>query len=100
MKKTNKAIPLKLVPERYVGARPGVLLAHVVYDVKKLRRLNYEDLVEVLFEKTLRLYPFASVDKIIKYVGLDRKVAIIPVWMPLTKGPWITITPEGEKENA
>lgn len=84
--KADKAIPLELVPVKYIDTRQTVLLAHIMYDVEKLRRVSHDELTEILFEKTIKLYPFASVDKIINYLDMARKTALIPVWLHLSPG--------------
>lgn len=88
--KADKAIPLELVAIKRIETRPEIFLAHVMFGVEKLRRVSHSDLTEILFEKTLRLYPFAVVDKCIKYLDAERKTAVIPVWLPLTPTMQIT----------
>lgn len=69
----------------------GMFYAHLWYDVKKLRRIKYDDLVEILFEKTLKLYPFAIVDKNISYLVASRR-AMVPLILPLSPDLRITKT--------
>ena len=73
-----------------------IFLAHVMFGVEKLRRVSHSDLTEILFDKTLKLYPFAVVDKCIKYLDAERKTAVIPVWLPLTPKMQITKIPKGD----
>ena len=94
--RADKAIPLELVPVKRFEKQPDLFLAHVMFDVEKLRRVSHSDLTEILFDKTLKLYPFAVVDKCIKYLDVARKTAIIQVWLPLTPTLQITKIPKGE----
>ena len=94
--KSDKAIPLELVPIKRLETNPEIFLAHVMFGVEKLQRVSHSDLTEILFEKTLKLYPFAVVDKCIKYLDAERKTAVIPVWLPLTPTLQITKIPKGE----
>ena len=64
---------------------PGVYVAQLWYDVRKLRRIKYDDLVEILFEKTLRLYPFAVIDKDISYLVASHRACVL-LHLPLYPG--------------
>ena len=63
----------------------GMLLATIAYDVRKLRRMEDDDLTELLFEKTLKLYPFAIVDKRVSRL-VASGVALMHLWLPLHPG--------------
>ena len=54
----DKIVAKELIPIGYSAHQP----ARIRYDVRKLRRLSDDGLSVLLFEKTLRLYPFAIVD--------------------------------------
>lgn len=70
-------------------AQNGMFYAQLWYDVRKLRRIKYDDLAEILFEKTLQLYPFAIVDKNISYLIASRR-AMVQLILPLYPGLRIT----------
>ena len=97
MKKAiNKVRALELVAFNTVRDCPGTVYALVYYDVKKLRRLKHDELTEILFEKTLKLYPFAIVDKNINRFNA-MGVAAVPVWLPLSPNVRLSETPNSEK---
>jgi len=83
--KADKAIPLELIPLGRLNVQPNMVKAKVKYDVKKLNRISHGALIEILFHKTVKLYPFAVVDTDIEYVEKPRKVAYIQVWLPVSK---------------
>lgn len=58
----DKIVAKELIPIGYSAHQPDTLIARIRYDVRKLRRLSDDELSILLFEKTLRLYPFAIVD--------------------------------------
>lgn len=97
MKKSDKARVLELVPIRREESQPNTVLAQVKYDVSKLRRMGHEELTELLFHKTVKLYPFAIVDTEIYYQDITRKTAFIQLWLPLS--PEIRLC-ETRKEGA
>lgn len=62
-KKIDKLRALELVTSAQAGGRPGWHIAYACYDAKKLKHLNDSELTELVFEKTLKLYPFAIIEK-------------------------------------
>ena len=92
---SDKAIPLALEVLAEEPRTPGMFLACVKYDIKKLRRVGVEDLTEMLFEKTLNLYPFAIINKKVM-IFKAKHLAIIDVMLPLSPGMRITKVKEGE----
>ena len=73
----------------------GIYYAVLYYDVRKLKRLSDDDLTEILFEKTLKLYPFAVINKCATRFK-SKRTAIIEMHLPLNPDMRITKVPEGE----
>lgn len=97
MKKIDKIRAVEFIPT--FRAPDGTVYGEVVYDVRKLRRMPYADLRELLYEKTLRLYPFAIVDKILRWEdSYTEIVACIPVGLPLSD--ILRVSTEGDFSNA
>lgn len=88
-KKIDKVRAEELAVCREDQLHPGVYVAQLWYDVRKLRRIKYDDLVEILFEKTLQLYPFAVIDKNISYLVASRRACVL-LHLPLYPGMHIT----------
>lgn len=93
MKKIDKVSAKRLEVFGAVEDRPGFVYAWVWYDVRKLRRLDDEEVREILFKKTLMLYPFAIIERQVSRVkaygrthfGI-RDFAVIEVVLPLSPG--------------
>ena len=72
----------------------GTYYAILNYDVGKLKRLSDDDLTELLFKKTLMLYPFAVIEK--KATRFGPNIAQISMLLPLAPGLRTKEVPEGE----
>ena len=84
MKKIDKKVEF-IAFEPSVQDEEGNVYGVVTYNVRKLRRIKYTDLRELLYEKTLQIYPFAVVDKALYWdEPYTKYVAMIPVKMPLS----------------
>ena len=88
-KKSNadKAIPLYLDNIKQVDSVQTFIRANLKYDISKLRNIHTDDLTEILYQKTIDLYPFAAVEKII-FRGCDE--ALNPLWIPIAPGTQLT----------
>lgn len=84
MEKIDKVKAMSLLPMNFMAERPDMYLAQVMYDVSMLHRVSHSELTEILFEKTIKLYPFAVVDKCIQYLSAKRKTALIYIQIPLS----------------
>ena len=82
-----RAIDLTVFDKSEYDMHPAVLY----YDVRKLKRLSDDELTELIFEKTLKLYPFAIIDKRISRFK-SKRTAVIEMWLPLS--PALRITKE------
>ena len=91
--KADKAIPLTLVKIQQVEGHTDFILGQLLYDIRKLRRVDTDELTEILFQKTIDLYPFAVVDKAILR---GYKQALISLWIPTAPGTRIIKIAEGE----
>ena len=94
MKKIDKIRAIKF--EAATQLHEGTVYGYVHYDISKLRFVKYEDLRELLFEKTLQLYPFAIVDRVVHYEDPYCKTASMPVFLPLSPSLRLASEPEGE----
>jgi hypothetical protein len=80
----------KIDKARFVSLRAssqdenGVIHGHVVYDVRRLRRVKHDDLVELLYEKTLNLYPFAVVEREALWLDANTDAVSVRVHLPLS----------------
>ena len=94
MKKIDKIRAIKFQPTfRHPG---GEVYGYVHYDISKLRHTKYYDLIDLLFEKTLQVYPFAIVDRVVHYDDPWLKTASMPVYLPLSPNLRLSPVPEGE----
>jgi hypothetical protein len=98
MKKIDKKVEF-IAFEPSAQDEEGNVYGVVTYNVRKLRRMKYTDLRELLYEKTLQIYPFAIVDKALYWdEPYTKYVAMIPVKMPLS--PKLRLSPaEGDFSN-
>lgn len=77
-------------------SQSGMVYAYAVYDVRKVRNLKYFKLCDLVFEKTLQIYPFAVViDKTVGWGDMHCKTAQIMIAIPLSPNVRTTIA-EGE----
>ena len=77
-------------------AETGMVFAYAIYDVRKVWRLDYSELCDLIFEKTLQIYPFAIViGKTVGYADMTCKTAQIAIAVPLSPNMRVTIQ-EGE----
>ena len=67
---------------------PGRFEAIVRYDVKKLRRTSDDELVDILFEKTMQLYPFAIISSC---VNRYRPTHTATIMMHLPLSPYLKV---------
>ena len=81
MNKENKAILNRLVTVS-VDEVSGYLFAHAEYDVSKLRRMNEDKLEELLFQKTLKAYPFAVINRGLHWNGRYTAYIRLCVFIP------------------
>ena len=74
----------------------GTVYAYAIYDVRKVRRVKYYDLCDLIFEKTLQIYPFAIVvDKVVGWADASCNTAQIIIGIPLSPNMRITKITEG-----
>lgn len=95
MKKIDKVRAVELIPIAHAEENKNLVFATLEYDVRKLRRLDESELTEILFEKTLKLYPFAIVEKRLAWLKASG-VAIVQMWIPVAPGMRIKVASEGE----
>lgn len=95
MKKIDKIRAIDLLVFGQDSAKPEMFFAHIRYDVSKLRRVSDEKLTAILFEKTLKLYPFAVINKEAKRFK-SKRTAVMELWLPLSSKLRITKVIEGD----
>ena len=95
MKKIDKVRAVALVPISVAEENKHMVLARLEYDVRKLRRLDEATLTEILFEKTLKLYPFAIVEKRLAWL-MSHGSAAVQMWLPIAPGMLITKDKRGK----
>lgn len=88
-----------LVPVYHMESQPEVTLAHLMFDTSELRRIDHDVLTEAMFNKAVDLYPFAIVDKCVRYTDTERKTAIIPVYLPLSPSLHLAEVKKDEKNG-
>lgn len=91
MKKIDK---LRAIDLAVFDSRPtpdGTYLAVLYYDVRKLKRLSDTELSRLIFDKTLRLYPFAVINTAAN--RFSKRTACIEMYLPLS--PALRVTKEG-----
>ena len=73
----------------------GTVFAYAIYDVRKVRRMEYYDLCDLLFEKTLQIYPFAVViDKSVGWADAHCRTAQMMIAIPLSPNMRIAKIPK------
>ena len=82
LKTIDKALFLELKP--LSQGEQGTVSAHIIYDVRRIRRIGFENVRDLLFDKTIDLYPFAVVVKAcIAYNDENYRTVRVPVYLPL-----------------
>ena len=70
----------------------GTVYAYAIYDVRKARRVEYFKLCDLIFEKTLQIYPFAVViDKGVGWADAACNTVQIMIAVPLSPNIRTTI---------
>ena len=82
-KPIDKVRAMSLTPWEKYG--DGSVLCLMEYDVRKIRRMKKDDIVDILFEKTLQLYPFAIVSRHAE-ISKELGVAYVRMRVPLHPG--------------
>lgn len=80
MKRKDKAIFKGLVLKAH-DEDSGFLCAYAEYDVRKLWWMKDGMLEELLFQKTLKAYPFAIIERGIRW-GLDCAYIEVTIFIP------------------
>lgn len=84
----------------YHDKNTGMVHAHAVYDVSKLRRVEYFELCDLVFEKTLQIYPFAIViDKSVGWADACCDTVQIMIAIPLSTNVRTTVLEEAENDE-
>lgn len=78
----------------------GTVYAYAIYDVHKVRHMEYFKLSKLIVEKTSRIYPFAMVvDKGIGWADAYCNTAQIMIAIPLSPNIRATIIGDGDYEK-
>jgi len=90
----NKADKIKFIRFQAFkqDTHTGMVYAYAIYDVRKVRNLEYFKLCDLVFEKTLQIYPFAVViDKSVGWGDMHCKTAQILIAIPLSASIYTTM---------
>ena len=91
MKKIDKLRAIDLAVFDNYPTLDGTYLAVLYYDVRKLKRLSDDELSSLIFNKTLKLYPFAVINSDANRFK-SKRTACIEMYLPLS--PALRVTKE------
>lgn len=91
MKKIDKLRAIDLAVFDSHPTLDGTYLAVLYYDVRKLKRLSDDELSSLIFNKTLKLYPFAVINPDANRFN-SKRTAFIEMYLPLS--PALRVTKE------
>lgn len=91
MKKIDKLRAIDLAVFDSQPTLDGTYSAVLYYDVRKLKRLSDDELSSLIFNKTLKLYPFAVINSDANRFK-SKRTAFIEMYLPLS--PALRVTKE------